>query len=75
MALPPSKIDATDYPSGPNGMARLCEDRIAELEALKAACRTGTERSPINKQLFALRGWLQWCKSRAGYVETLGTIA
>lgn len=73
MELPPSKLDRDDqdkYPLGPNGLARFCEDRIAELESAKAECRTRDERSPINKHLFTLRDLLRFAKSRAGYVET-----
>ena len=68
--LPPSRINRDDYPHGPNGMARLLEDRIAELEAHRAECRTREERKPFNKQLHAVRGLLRFAKSRAGYVET-----
>lgn len=65
--LPESKLSAADYPSGPNGMARLCEDRLAELAEQKAAARSRTERSAINKQMHTLRGLLAWAKSRQGY--------
>jgi hypothetical protein len=71
--LPPSRLDRDDrdkYPSGPNGMARFCEDRIAELEAAKAECRTREARRPINQHLHTLRDLLRFAKSRAGYVET-----
>jgi hypothetical protein len=71
--LPSSALDRHDqdkYPPGPNGLARLCEDRIAELEAAKAACRSREERRPINQHLHTLRDMLRWCRSRAGYVET-----
>lgn len=69
--LPPSTIDPDDYPRGPNGMALLIEDRIAELEGRKAECRSKQERRPINQHLHTLRGMLSWCKSRAGYESTL----
>ena len=67
--LSPSKLDRDSCPSGPNGMARMCEDRIAELLEQKAECRTRAERSPINKYIHMLRNMLRWCKSRTGYVE------
>lgn len=57
-------------PLGPNGMALELEARIAELEAAKGDCRTRTARRTINKRLFAMRGLLRWCKTRAGYRET-----
>lgn len=68
--LPPSRIRADDYPPGPNGLARLCEDRIAELVVQRAECRTREARRPINQHLHTLRGMLRFAKSRAGYVET-----
>lgn len=67
--LPPSKVSADDYPSGPWGLARLCEDRMAELEEQRKACRTREERRPINQHLHTLRGLLRFAKSRAGYRE------
>jgi hypothetical protein len=66
-----SEIDPDDYPSGPDGMARLCADRLDELEGLKADARTRAERSTINKQMHTLRGLLAWCKTRAGYTGAL----
>ena len=73
MELPPSKLDRGDldrYPPGPTGMARMCEDRIAELLEQREQCRTRAERSPINKHIHMLRDMLAWSKTRAGYVET-----
>lgn len=60
-------IDVQSYLPGPNGMAQLCEDKIAELEAQLAGARTRTERSPINKHLHIVRGLLKFAKTRAGY--------
>ena len=65
--LPPSELDPDAYPRGPWGMARFMEARIAELEEQRKACRTRTERRPINKQLHLVRGLLRWCETRAGY--------
>ena len=59
-----------DYPSGPNGMALACQDRIAELEVQKAVCESRAERRSINQQLHDTRRMLDWCKTRAGYVPT-----
>jgi hypothetical protein len=70
--LPPSSLDRDDYPPGPWGMARLCEDRIAQLEEAKAACGTKAERRPINQHLHTLRGILRWCESLAGYRNPFG---
>lgn len=52
-------------------MARLCADRLDELEGLKADARTRRERSTINKQMHSLRMLLAWCKTRAGYTGAL----
>ncbi|MBV1692180.1 hypothetical protein KRR38_33655 [Novosphingobium sp. G106] len=60
-------LDPSDYPPGPNGMAQLCEDRIAELEAKRAAAKTRAERKPINRQLHTVRQLLRFAVSRAGY--------
>lgn len=65
-------IDPNDYekyPRGPNGMARLCEDQIAELLAERESLPR-SERRPINQHLHTVRQMLAWCKTRAGYVET-----
>lgn len=67
--LPESKINEDDYPQGPNGMAKLCEDRLAKLAAQKADCRDKETRRAINKHAHLLRELLGWCKTRAGYVE------
>lgn len=58
-----------DHPRGPNGLARVCEERIAELEAHRHALPR-SERRPINQRLHALRQWLTWCKTRQGYEPT-----
>lgn len=55
------------YPEGPNGMARACEDTIAELEA-KRLTVPRSERRGINQRLHAIRELLAWCKTRAGYI-------
>jgi hypothetical protein len=67
-----SKIKADDYPRGPDGMARLCADRLDELEGWKASARTKAERSTINKQMHSLRMLLAWCRTRAGYTGASG---
>lgn len=62
-----SEINPYDYPQGPDGMAKLCADRLDELEGWKADARTRAERSTINKQMHSLRMLLAWSKTRAGY--------
>lgn len=62
-------LNPDDYERGPNGMARLCEDQIAELLAKRKALPR-SERRPINQHLHTVRRMLAWCKTRAGYVET-----
>lgn len=67
--LPESDVEREDYPVGPNGMALALEARIDELEAHKLTLRTRAEKRPINRHLHALQGMLEWCKTRAEYVE------
>lgn len=62
-----SEINQDDYPSGPDGAALLCVDRLKELESWKAEAKTRAERSTINKQMHSVRMLLAWCKTRAGY--------
>ena len=56
------------HETGPNRMAEMLEERIAELMLEKAALPQ-SERRPINQRLHQLRNLLRWCKTRAGYVE------
>jgi hypothetical protein len=63
-------VDRNDYPPGPNGLALLCADRIAELEQERAIAATRDEKRAINKHLHLCRDMLRWCKTRAGYVST-----
>lgn len=70
MTLPRSKLNADDYPSGPNGMALVLRDRIAELEQAKGECANKAERREINQALHAQRDLLRWVKTRVSYVET-----
>lgn len=58
-----------ELPKGPNGLARVCEEQIAALEARKAGLPR-SERKPLNQHLHTLQQLLAWCKTRAGYVET-----
>jgi len=51
-------------------MARLCEDKIAELEALRADLPR-SERSGFNMHLHTVRRFLRFAKTRAGYM-TMG---
>ena len=54
--------------TGPYGIAKACEERIAELEAAKAITRRA-DRGTINKQIHALKQMRDWCRTRAGYVD------
>ena len=53
--------------SGPNALARQCEETIARLVTERDALPR-SERAVINKQLQTARYLLRWCKSRIGYV-------
>jgi hypothetical protein len=66
-----SNINPQDYPQGPDGMAKLCADRLDELEGWKVEAATRAERSTINKKMHSLRMMLAWCKTRAGYTGAL----
>ena len=55
-------------PTGPYGVAKACEAKIIELEALRATV-TPSKRRAINKWLHILRDLVKWCQTRAGYVE------
>lgn len=58
--------DIEDYPRGPNGLAALCRDSIAELEAKRDALPR-SERKPVNRRLHEVRKLLRFCETRAGY--------
>jgi hypothetical protein len=60
-------LDADAYPRGPNGLAALCKDQIAELEAQRKKLPRA-EREAINRRLHTCRMLLKWCQTRAGYV-------
>lgn len=66
--LPPSSLDRSAYPSGPNGMARMCEDRLAELVRQAAASVDAAELKAIKRQTKVVRDLLRFAKSRAGYI-------
>lgn len=53
-------------PLGPDGMARECRARIAELEAERAKA-TGSQRNAINGRLRTLRSLLKFATTRVGY--------
>ncbi len=56
-----------DQESGPNGIARVCEETIVRLEAERAALPR-SERREINQKLQQVRHMLRWCRTRVGYV-------
>jgi len=66
-----SDLSPDDYLGGPDGMARMCADRLEELKSWKADAKTRAERSTINKQMRSLRMMLAWCKTRAGYTGAI----
>ena len=58
-----------------NEAARMLEEKIAKLEADRAAAPTRAARRPINQRIHSLRGlrdWVKtdWDKTRAGYEPT-----
>lgn len=63
-------VDLSDpfRPTGPYGMAKTCEVRIAKLEAEKGALPRSKHKA-INHRVRQLRDFMEWCKTREGYVE------
>lgn len=59
-------LDAEAYPRGPNGLAAMCRDKIAELEA-KRESLPRSERKAINSRLRSCRMLLKFATTRAGY--------
>jgi hypothetical protein len=57
-------LDPDAYPPGPNGLAKLCEDRISELVGQRAALPR-SEQQPINQQLQQVRQILDCCRTWA----------
>jgi len=53
--------------TGPNAIARQCEETIARLVVERDALPR-SERRAINQKLHNIRYMLRWCKTRAGYV-------
>lgn len=56
-----------EKPSGPRALATKIEERLGELEDMKADCASRRDRSPINKEIHRLSELLRWCETRAGY--------
>lgn len=59
-------LDQRDYPSGPNGLAQLCADKMADLLAERETADRD-RRKAINKHLHLLRDVLNFSRSRQGY--------
>ena len=64
-----SKDTADQYPKGPNGLHDLCRDEIAKLDALIEAAPTKAAAKKLRSRRKTLRMAMNWCKTRAGYVE------
>lgn len=61
-------LGAPAPPTGPYGMAKACEAKLAELQAEKDSLPR-SKRKAINRRLVELRDLTEWCKTRAGYAE------
>ncbi len=62
-----SYLSKQRLPSGPTGMARRIEARIADLEERRKECRRSADRVPLNERLHALDELLCWCRTRKDY--------
>jgi len=62
-------MDDPNRETGPNAIARKCEETIASLEAERDALPR-SERKAINQKLHNVQYILRWCKTRAGYFST-----
>lgn len=54
---------------GPNGMAIVCRDKLAEIKAELEACTDKDQRKALNKHAHLLRRLIRFCETRAGYVK------
>lgn len=57
-----------DRQRGPTAMAAKLEDDLTDLRARLEVAETRRERKALNKRVHLLKGMLDWCKTRAGYV-------
>ncbi len=56
--------------SGPNAIADKLRDELDALGAKIEVATSRAERSRINKRMHLLKGLVQWCETRAGYVRS-----
>jgi hypothetical protein len=55
-----------ELPRGPNALAKVCEEQIAELEARKAAVRRTERRRSISTYTRCARGLTMTCEAVRG---------
>jgi hypothetical protein len=55
-------------PGGPNALADKLRDELDDLGAELEVATSKAERSRINKRMHLLKGLLEWCVTRAGYI-------
>lgn len=68
-SLTVSAATESQYPRGPNGLHDLCRDELVKIDAALATNPTKTEAKKLRSRRKTCRMMMNWCKSRAGYVE------
>lgn len=69
LSLTVSEDTADQYEKGPNGLHDLCRDELEKVEAMLAGGLSKSEAKKLRSRRKTLRMAMNWCKSRAGYVE------
>lgn len=62
-------LDERQYPRGPNGLADLCRDKLAELEALLPTIDDAKRAKAVRDHIAMVRRLERFAKTRAGYVK------
>lgn len=67
-------LDAMDdtfakHPPGPNGLHDVCRDELVKINAALAADPPKAEAKKLRSRRKTCRMMMNWCKTRAGYVE------
>ena len=54
---------------GPNGMAIVCRDKLAEIKTELEVCTDKEQRKALNKHAHLLKRLIRFCETRVGYVS------
>lgn len=63
----PDMIDG--YPRGPNGLADVCRDQLAEIDAALAAKPSKVEAAKLRRRRATCKMLIGFATTRAGYVK------